>query len=129
VRLPHRQVSPRHDGQPAEFTGERFVPGIGGEIAQEHWHRYAFARNSSPGAGSRTSPAARAMAAPLAASGASVIGVDMIQRLRMRGSYGALTNLQFVEGSATALRSPMPASTLSCRSRRSSTSKPGTNRP
>ena len=27
-----------------EFTGERFVPGIAGEIAHEHWHRYAFAR-------------------------------------------------------------------------------------
>ena len=24
-----------------EFTGERFVPGIAGEIAHEHWHRYA----------------------------------------------------------------------------------------
>jgi len=27
-----------------EFTGERFVPGVPGEIAHEHWHRYAFAR-------------------------------------------------------------------------------------
>ena len=27
-----------------EFTGERFVPGVAGEIAHEHWHRYAFAR-------------------------------------------------------------------------------------
>jgi 2-polyprenyl-3-methyl-5-hydroxy-6-metoxy-1,4-benzoquinol methylase len=27
-----------------EFTGERYVPGIAGEIAHEHWHRYAFAR-------------------------------------------------------------------------------------
>ena len=28
----------------AEFTGERFMPGCSGEIAYEHWHRYAFAR-------------------------------------------------------------------------------------
>ena len=27
-----------------EFTGERYVPGKAGEIAHEHWHRYAFAR-------------------------------------------------------------------------------------
>ena len=27
-----------------EFTGERYVPGTAGEIAHEHWHRYAFAR-------------------------------------------------------------------------------------
>lgn len=26
------------------FTGERFVPGCVGDIAYEHWHRYAFAR-------------------------------------------------------------------------------------
>ena len=27
-----------------EFTGERFLPSCSGEIAYEHWHRYAFAR-------------------------------------------------------------------------------------
>ena len=26
-----------------EFTGERFVPGVRGEIWIEHWHRYHFA--------------------------------------------------------------------------------------
>jgi hypothetical protein len=26
-----------------DFTGERFLPGVPGEIAYEHWHRYAFA--------------------------------------------------------------------------------------
>ena len=26
-----------------EFTGERFVPGVPGEIWYEHWHRYHFA--------------------------------------------------------------------------------------
>ena len=29
---------------PLQFTGERFLPGTGGEIAEEHWHRYLFAR-------------------------------------------------------------------------------------
>lgn len=27
-----------------EFTGERFLPDLEGEIAYEHWHRYAFAQ-------------------------------------------------------------------------------------
>ena len=26
-------------------TGERFLPDCTGEIAYEHWHRYAFARS------------------------------------------------------------------------------------
>ena len=29
-----------------EFTGERFVPTEAGEIALEHWHRYAWAREA-----------------------------------------------------------------------------------
>ena len=31
------------------FTGERFVPGIEGEIVYEHVHRYAFARRYATG--------------------------------------------------------------------------------
>ena len=31
------------------FTGERFVPGIEGEIVYEHVHRYAFARRYAAG--------------------------------------------------------------------------------
>src|SRR4030095_17061148 len=33
----------------SSFTGERFVPACGGEIAYEHWHRYAFARRLAEG--------------------------------------------------------------------------------
>jgi len=32
------------------FTGERFLPGVAGEIAYEHCHRYAFARRFVTGA-------------------------------------------------------------------------------
>ena len=32
------------------FTGERFLPGVPGEIAYEHCHRYAFARRFVAGA-------------------------------------------------------------------------------
>ena len=34
---------------PPDFTGERYVPGVAGEIAYEHWHRYAFARRFAAG--------------------------------------------------------------------------------
>jgi len=91
---------------PLEFTGERFVPSIEGEIAQEHWHRYAFARNFV--AGRRVADVACGEgygSALLAAGAASVVGVDMDSAAiaHARESYGALTNLRFVEGSAAAL--------------------------
>jgi SAM-dependent methyltransferase len=94
---------------PLEFTGERFVPGIEGEIAQEHWHRYAFARNFV--AGRRVADVACGEgygSALLAGSAASVVGVDMDSAAiaHARESYGTLTNLRFVEGSASAL--PLP---------------------
>jgi 2-polyprenyl-3-methyl-5-hydroxy-6-metoxy-1,4-benzoquinol methylase len=31
------------------FTGERFIPGAAGDMAYEHWHRYAFARRFAAG--------------------------------------------------------------------------------
>ena len=30
--------------EPLHFTGERFMPGLAGEIGYEHWHRYVVAR-------------------------------------------------------------------------------------
>jgi len=92
-----------------EFTGERFVPGVEGEIAQEHWHRYAFARNFA--AGRRVADVACGEgygSALLAATARSVVGVDTDSAAiaHARASYGALANLRFVEGSASAL--PLP---------------------
>ena len=60
------------------FTGERFVPGCAGEIAYEHWHRYAFARQFV--AGKRVLDAACGEgygSALLASVAASVVGVDI----------------------------------------------------
>ena len=31
------------------FTGERFIPGVQGEIWLEHWHRYHFAARWAAG--------------------------------------------------------------------------------
>src|SRR4030042_7139740 len=37
-RAPNRSMSDE-----LSFTGERFIPGVPGEIWYEHWHRYHFA--------------------------------------------------------------------------------------
>jgi len=89
-----------------EFTGERFVPGIAGEIAYEHWHRYAFARRFV--AGKRVLDVACGEgygSALLAQVAAAVTGIDIDAAAvaHARESYAALSNLRFDEGSAAAL--------------------------
>ncbi len=94
---------------PLEFTGERFVPGIPGEIVYEHWHRYAFARRFV--AGRRVLDVACGEgygSALLAASAAQVCGVDISQNAinHAQNQYAAQKNLSFQQGSATEL--PLP---------------------
>ena len=91
---------------PLEFTGERFVPGIPGEIALEHWHRYAFARRFLTG--KRVLDVASGEgygSALLAAVATSVIGIDVDAAAvaHARGAYARLTNLRFDCASAAAL--------------------------
>ena len=92
-----------------EFTGERFVPGIDGEIVYEHVHRYAFA--SALVHGKRVLDAACGEgygSALLARRAASVTGVDIdaatIAHARER--YQDIANLSFIAGSVAAL--PLP---------------------
>jgi SAM-dependent methyltransferase len=92
-----------------EFTGERFVPGVSGEIAHEHWHRYAFARRFV--AGKRTLDVACGEgygSALIADVAASVVGIDVDAAAiaHARQAYATHVNLRFVEGSAAAL--PLP---------------------
>jgi SAM-dependent methyltransferase len=94
---------------PLEFTGERFVPGVGGEIVYEHVHRYAFARRYA--AGKRVLDVACGEgygSALLATVAASVTGVDIDAATvaHARAAYASRANLAFVEGSAAQL--PMP---------------------
>ncbi len=92
-----------------EFTGERFVPGIAGEIAYEHWHRYAFARRFV--AGKRVLDVAcgegygSALLSQVAAA-VTGIDIDVAAVTHARESYAALSNVRFDEGSAAAL--PLP---------------------
>ena len=89
-----------------EFTGERFVPGVPGEIAHEHWHRYAFARQFV--AGRRTLDVACGEgygSALLASAAASVVGVDVAADVVAHASrrYRDRANLRFEVGSAAKL--------------------------
>jgi len=95
--------------KPLEFTGERFVPGLPGEIAHEHWHRYAFARRFI--AGKRVLDVASGEgygSALLAAVAGSVVGVDVDPAAieHARTTYAGRSNLRFEAGSAAAL--PLP---------------------
>jgi SAM-dependent methyltransferase len=89
-----------------EFTGERFVPGTAGEIAHEHWHRYAFARRFA--AGRRVLDAACGEgygSALLAGTAAEVIGVDIADEAvaHARATYAGRSGLRFEQASAAAL--------------------------
>jgi SAM-dependent methyltransferase len=89
-----------------EFTGERFLPGLPGEIAYEHWHRYAFARGIV--AGRRVLDAACGEGygtALLADVAAEAIGVDIDAPTveRARSTYADRRRLRFETGSVTAL--------------------------
>lgn len=94
---------------PESFTGERFLPGVAGEIAYEHCHRYAFARRFV--AGRRVLDAACGEgygAALLAAVAQTVVGVDIeasvVAAARVR--YRTRANLSFAAASVTRL--PLP---------------------
>jgi ubiquinone/menaquinone biosynthesis C-methylase UbiE len=88
------------------FTGERYLPGVPGEIAYEHCHRYAFARRFV--AGRRVLDAACGEgygAALLAGAAASVVGVDIAPQVvaDARVRYAQIPNLRFTAASVTAL--------------------------
>ena len=92
-----------------EFTGERFVPGIAGEIAHEHWHRYAFARRYVTGKRVLDVACGEGYGSALLAGVASAVtgvDIDAAAIAHARSSYRALPNVRFEEGSAAAL--PLP---------------------
>jgi SAM-dependent methyltransferase len=91
-----------------EFTGERFMPEVAGQIAFEHMHRYHFASRfcsgkrvldvaCGEGYGSRI----------LSNAAASVVGVDISAEavVHARSRY-ANNTLEFVEASAASLPFP-----------------------
>jgi len=102
---------PLPDAVPAapEFTGERFLPSLSGEIAYEHWHRYAFARRFVEG--KRVLDAACGEGygtALLGTAAASVIGVDIDMATidRAVATYGDGKRIRFIASSCSGLRLP-----------------------
>jgi SAM-dependent methyltransferase len=95
------------------FTGERFVPSCSGEIAYEHWHRYAFARRFA--AGKRVLDAACGEGygtALLGAVAASVVGIDIdIATIdHARATYGEGNRVRFIAASCSGL--PLPSASF-----------------
>lgn len=91
------------------FDGERFVPGVPGEIVYEHVHRYAFARRFA--AGRRVLDAASGEgygSALLAEVAAEVAGVDVDPEAvaHAAATYRERGNLRFLAASVAAL--PLP---------------------
>jgi ubiquinone/menaquinone biosynthesis C-methylase UbiE len=97
--------SPPHASE-LPFTGERFVPGVRGEIWVEHWHRYHFAAQFADGL--RVVDAACGEgygSALLARRAASVVGADISAQAvaHARGAYPGIANLSFVQAPCTKL--------------------------
>ncbi|HET7064740.1 MAG TPA: class I SAM-dependent methyltransferase [Rudaea sp.] len=91
---------------PLEFTGERFTPECVREIWYEHWHRYVFARAFAQGRRVLDSACGEGYgSAMLAASAASVVGVDIAESAiaHARQRYSQHANLRFEQGDCTAL--------------------------
>jgi len=88
------------------FTGERYVPGVAGEIWYEHWHRYHFATRLVAGLDVLDIACGEGYgSALLARRAARVVGADLsaaaIAHARTR--YGSQSNLAFREADCTAL--------------------------
>lgn len=93
-------------GEPLEFTGERFTPECVREIWYEHWHRYAFARTLARD--KRVLDAACGEgygAASLAGVAADVVGIDIDETSIAHAAkrYSRYRNLRFRAGDATEL--------------------------
>ena len=91
------------------FTGERFIPGVPGEIWLEHWHRYHFAARWA--AGKRVLDVACGEgygSATLARHAARVAGVDVSDAAiaHARAAYADRANLEFAAAACTRLPFP-----------------------
>ncbi len=92
-----------------EFTGERFVPGVAGEIWYEHWHRYLFAAPLVAGRDVLDIACGEGYgSALLARSAARVIGADIAPGAiaHARARYASRANLEFREADCAALPFP-----------------------
>ena len=91
------------------FTGERFVPEVKGQIAHEHLHRYALARDVVKGKTVLDIASGEGYGSSLLADqAASVTGVDISEESITHATvrYGHQSNLRFLRGSCEAIPCP-----------------------
>ena len=95
------------------WTGERYVPQIGGEIELEHVHRYLWAQQFSRGKRVLDIACGEGYGSEiLARFAAHVIGVDLSEDTVVHASRKyCRKNLEFLVGSATRYPFRMAAST------------------
>ncbi|MBW4440329.1 MAG: methyltransferase domain-containing protein [Plectolyngbya sp. WJT66-NPBG17] len=89
-----------------EFTGERFVPQLSGDIKYEHLHRYAISLDFVEGRSVLDIASGEGYGSALLAKRAgSVVGVDIDSASidYARSHYGEIPNLKFLVGSCSAI--------------------------
>ena len=89
-----------------DFTGERFLPELQGEIAYEHWHRYAFAQQLVSDKITLDIACGEGYGSALLSQVAGmVVGGDIDQSALAgaRQQYGGTENLAFVQTSCDLL--------------------------
>ena len=89
-----------------EFTGERFIPGVPGEIWYEHWHRYHFAAPLVAGRNVLDIACGAGYGSALLARRAlHVTGADISPAAvdHARNRYASMANLEFRQADCAAL--------------------------
>lgn len=92
-----------------EFTGERFIPTLSGEIRHEHFHRYAWCRALVAGKAVLDIACGEGYgSAILARDATSVIGVDISDEAveHAKQCYADIAGLEFRQGDAASI--PLP---------------------
>ncbi len=91
------------------FTGERFVPELKGQLAHEHFHRYAVARDFVRGKAVLDIASGEGYGSSLLAEWAdAVTGVDISEEsiVHAKVRYSHQANLRFLTGSCEAIPCP-----------------------
>ena len=93
------------DGPALPWTGERFIPGLAGEIEFEHVHRYLFAAQFCAGKIVLDVASGEGYGSNLLASSAlTVIGVDVAEEaVAHAASKYIADNIEFRQGAAQKL--------------------------
>lgn len=97
-----------------EFTGERYVPAVGGVIALEHWHRYLIARELVRGKDVLDIACGEGYGSSILAEAArSVTGVDVdAAAVAHAGKAYPRANLKFMHGDCAAI--PLADASVDC---------------